>query len=170
MAFLAVVIGLLLFFPSPSLGSGGPQDGVAVGMRGVRLAGPGQGAVPTVESLKGSTVIDPQQEPLGRIEDIVLDHATGAISYVVMEPGTKDRLIPIPFSVFGVTTKGRLVLDIDEGRVYTAPSYAKGGSPNWRDPVWDERVAAFWGRVPKGVIAEAVRTPSPPHASVRHGQ
>jgi sporulation protein YlmC with PRC-barrel domain len=139
-------------------------------MRGVRLAGPGQGAVPTVESLKGSTVIDPQQEPLGRIEDIVLDHATGAISYVVMEPGTKDRLIPIPFSVFGVTTKGRLVLDIDEGRVYTAPSYAKGGSPNWRDPVWDERVAAFWGRVPKGVTAEAVRTPSSPHESVRHGQ
>ena len=170
MAFLAVIIGLFLFFASPALGSGGPQDGVAVGMRGVRLAGPGQEAHPTVESLKGSTVIDPQQEPLGRIDDIVLDHATGAISYVVLEPGTKDRLIPIPFSVFSITTKGRLVLDIDEGRVYTAPSYAKGGSPNWRDPVWDERVAAFWGRVPKGVTAEAVRTPSSPHESVRHGQ
>lgn len=170
MAFLAVIIGLFLFFASPALGSGGPQDTVAIGMRGVRLAGPGQEAHPTVESLKGSTVIDPQQEPLGRIDDIVLDHATGAISYVVLEPGTKDRLIPIPFSVFSITTKGRLVLDIDEGRVYTAPSYAKGGSPNWRDPVWDERVAAFWGRVPKGVTAEAVRTPSSPHESVRHGQ
>jgi sporulation protein YlmC with PRC-barrel domain len=169
-AFLAVIIGLFLFFASPALGSGGPQDTVAIGMRGVRLAGPGQEAHPTVESLKGSTVIDPQQEPLGRIDDIVLDHATGAISYVVLEPGTKDRLIPIPFSVFSITTKGRLVLDIDEGRVYTAPSYAKGGSPNWRDPVWDERVAAFWGRVPKGVTAEAVRTPSSPHESVRHGQ
>ena len=170
MAFLAVIIGLFLFFASPALGSGGPQDTVAIGMRGVRLAGPGQEAHPTVESLKGSTVIDPQQEPLGRIDDIVLDHATGAISYVVLEPGTKDRLIPIPFSVFSITTKGRLVLDIDEGRVYTAPSYAKGGSPNWRDPVWDERVAAFWGRVPKGVTAEAVRAPSSPHESVRHGQ
>ena len=170
MAFLAVIIGLFLFFASPAHSSGGPQDRVAIGMRGVRIAGPGQEKVPAVESLKGSTVIDPQQEPLGRIDDIVLDHATGAISYVVLEPGTKDRLIPIPFSVFSITTKGRLVLDIDEGRVYTAPSYAKGGSPNWGDPVWDERVAAFWGRVPKGVTAEAVRTPSSPHAPVRHGQ
>ena len=143
-----IIFGLVLLCGTPAQGSALPEQGVALGMRAVDYAGPGEKKDLTVNSLKGSKVVDPQGEPLGKIEDVMLSHESNAIAYVVLEPGTRDRLIPIPFSVFRVTTKGRLVLDIDEGLIYTAPNYPKGGSPNWRDPRWDERVAAFWSRLP----------------------
>jgi sporulation protein YlmC with PRC-barrel domain len=139
-------------------------------MRGVRFAEPGQKVVLPSASLRGSNVIDPQGEPLGRIDDVVLSHGTGPISYVVLEPGTKDRLIPIPFGAFRVTTNGRLVLDIDQGRIYTAPSYPKGGRPNWSDRVWDQRVASFWGCMPRGVTKEQAeqQSSSSPSTGRRH--
>jgi len=115
----------------------------------------------------------PQEEiavGMGRIDDVVLSHGTGPISYVVLEPGTKDRLIPIPFGAFRVTTNGRLVLDIDQGRIYTAPSYPKGGRPNWSDRVWDQRVASFWGCMPRGVTKEQAeqQSSSSPSTGRRH--
>ncbi len=127
------------------------QDGIEVGLRAERLAKPGQRVIVAPNSLKGSTVVDPQRGALGRIDDVVVNPATGTISYIVLEPGTKDRLIPIPFPAFEITTGKQLVLDVDEGRIYTAPSYPKGGTPNWSDPVFHQRVKAFWGYLPSGV-------------------
>jgi len=163
-----VIIGFLLLVATPAQSSARAEDEIAVDMRGVQFAEPGQKVVLSSASLRGSNVIDPQRDPLGRIDDIVLNHATGAISYVVLEPGTKDRLIPIPFGAFRVTTHGHLVLDIDEGRIYTAPSYPKGGRPNWSDRVWDWRVANFWGRLPSGVTIEQTTPKSSPPTSMGH--
>jgi hypothetical protein len=149
--FLAVIGLSLLVIPLQGIAAQPHQEGIAVGMRGEQIARPGQDVTLPADSLEGSTIVDPQRYALGRIDSVVLDLVTGAISYIVLEPGTKDRLIPIPFGVFKVSTGKQLVLDIDQGRVYTAPSFPKGAKPNWSDRVFDQRVVAFWGRMPSGV-------------------
>jgi len=159
-----IIIGLLLLCATPAQSSALPKQGVELGMRAVDYAAPGEKKELTVNSLKGTSVVDPQGEPLGRIEDVTVNHESNAIAYVVMEPGTRDRHIPIPFGAFRVTTKGRLVLDVDEGLIYTAPNYPKGGSPNRQDPLWDERVAAFWGRVPFGRTAHRLSSQGGGHS------
>ena len=92
-------------------------------MKGERYAAPGQENNCCVRFPgTGTDVVDPQRTRLGRIDSIVLDLASGYISYLVVQPGTNDRLVHLPFStVQGHAGRAtRHVLDIDEGRILLA--------------------------------------------------
>lgn len=157
-----VVIWLLLLALPVQAGAGQPyQQGIEVGMRGERYPAPGQKIIAASGYLTGTDVVDPQRTRLCRIDSIVLDLASGYISYVVVQPGTNDRLIPIPFSAFRATPGKQLVLDIDEGRIYTAPSYPKDAKPDWADPVFSQNVAAFWGTLPAGIATARTQQQQP---------
>ncbi len=98
----------------------------------------------TLESLHDAKVVDPQGLELGRVKSVELDLTTGSIGYLVVMPGTKDRLIPVPYAAFLLTPAKQLVLDVGHGLILSAPNYPKDSSPNWSDPNWTAGIQDFW--------------------------
>lgn len=92
----------------------------------------------------GAKIVDPQNREIATVNGADVDPRSGAIVYVVIEPGLRDRLIPVPRGAFQEDLKGRLVLDIDRGRILTAPNYPKGTKPDWGDPAWRDAINRFW--------------------------
>lgn len=92
----------------------------------------------------GAKIVDPQGREIATVNNADVDPRSGAIVYVVIEPGLRDRLIPVPRGAFQEDSKGRLVLDVDRGRILTAPNYPKGTKPDWGDPAWRNAIARFW--------------------------
>lgn len=134
--FLSMVVIL-----SPFLALGGQETSIGSELHG---AAGSQRSVVTADSLKNAKIVDPQGLPLGTVKAVEPDPKNGTIAYVVMEPGTRDRYIPVPYSAFLLTPDRRLVLDIDQGRILTAPSFTKDGRPNWSDAAWTEQIRKFW--------------------------
>jgi hypothetical protein len=92
----------------------------------------------------GANIVDPQGREIATVVSVDRDPHSGAILYAIIEPGLRDRSIPVPRRAFQEDVKGRLVLDIDRGRILTAPNYPKGTKPDWGDPAWRDAIARFW--------------------------
>ncbi len=106
--------------------------------------GVGRPVVVTADSLRDAAVVDTQGRTLGTAKAVELDLSSGSIAYVIVQPGTRDRLIPVPFSAFLLTPDSRLVLDISPGRLLGAPSYAMNSRANWSSREWLNSISRFW--------------------------
>ncbi len=123
-----------------------------------------QGVLAKADSLKGTGVVDPNGQNLGKVESVTLDLVSGKISYVTVDPGRGDKLVPVPYDMFGVMRDKRLILNVDKNKLDAAPSYAKSSQPNWANQQWGQQVADFWGKGPSG-IATGQASPSPQASS-----
>jgi len=142
---LIVLLSVLLFLPGALLA----QQQASTSSQGQQS---GQAILSKAESLKGSTVVDPQGQQLGKVDSVTLDMMSGQISYVVVEPDKGNKHIPVPYNMFGLMRDGQLVLNMDKDRLDTAPSYEKRDQPNWSNQYWSQQVASFWGMAPVGIM------------------
>jgi PRC-barrel domain len=105
------------------------------------------------KTLIGSSVVNTQNEDLGKIEDLVLDAGAGLIAYAVLSfggfLGLGDKYFAIPWNAlhFNLTEK-RAVLNVDKKLLENAPGFDKDNWPNMADSVWGNSIYKHYGYVP----------------------
>lgn len=143
MKVFSILIMLLLITLTPWTASAREQQGSDKA---------GQELLTKADAMNGSDVVDSRGKKLGKVDNVALDLQSGRISYVVVDPGKGDKLVPVPYNMFGVLRNKQLVLNIDRDRLDAAPSYGKRGEPNWANQQWTQQVASFWGAAPSGTM------------------
>jgi sporulation protein YlmC with PRC-barrel domain len=106
-----------------------------------------------VTDVIGREIVDTNQDRLGKIANLAVDHDTGQVRYVVI--ATEDnRLVPIPWhtvKALRVTKAGmetenskHCTLNISKETLAKAPSFQEGQWPNFADQVWVSSVDKFY--------------------------
>jgi sporulation protein YlmC with PRC-barrel domain len=103
----------------------------------------------TATSIIGDDVINPEEEQLGKIHNIMIDLATGKIEYVVVESGrflgVGEKFFAMPYELMHVAPKGHsFVLNKSREMFKKAPGFDKS---HW--PETNARYAestAYWSR------------------------
>jgi sporulation protein YlmC with PRC-barrel domain len=102
-------------------------------------------AVLSASSIVSDSVRNPSGEPLGFIEDLMIDLRTGAVRYAVVSfggfLGLGDKLFAVPFSALEVDTANeRLVLDADRSELENAPGFDNDAWPDFGDPSFTDPI------------------------------
>ncbi|HEX2769307.1 MAG TPA: PRC-barrel domain-containing protein [Geobacteraceae bacterium] len=108
--------------------------------------------IKSVSSLGGTKVINKAGKNLGKIEDFVVDLATGRIAYAVLSFGAfmaTDKLFAIPIKALKLDLeKETFVLDVYKEQLENAPGFDKSNWPDMADPEWGIKVHSYFGVAP----------------------
>src|ERR1700686_3891540 len=101
--------------------------------------------VPAKKAVIGSKVVNPQNEDLGKIEDLVLDAGAGRIAYAVLSfggfLGMGEKYFAIPWNAFHFDLKeNRSILNVDKKLLENAPGFEKDNWPNFDDSTWGHSI------------------------------
>jgi sporulation protein YlmC with PRC-barrel domain len=104
-------------------------------------------------TLTGDTVVNREGEDLGKIEDIMIDHASGQVAYAVLSfggfLGVGDKLFAIPWDAMALDQdEHRFILDVDRKLLEDAPGFDKDNWPDFADPQWGQSIHDHYGTVP----------------------
>jgi sporulation protein YlmC with PRC-barrel domain len=136
--------------PAASTGLAGtpvPAEGARI--TGSHHSGPGP-EIMAASSFEGETVINPQGETLGEIEEIMLDVRSGRIAYAVMSVGgflgIGEKYFAVPWRAFTMDTDQKaFILDVDKERLMKAPGFDKDHWPAMADQRWAGQVHSYYG-------------------------
>lgn len=108
------------------------------------------GDVVKSDEVIGRKVKNPQDENLGKIEEIVLDKKNGLVRYVVLSHdgflGMGDKFTALPWSIFKYDPNEEcFILNVDKEKIKNAPSFDKDNWPNMSDRTWGEKVYSYYG-------------------------
>ena len=114
--------------------------------------GPGPGVMGT-RTLLGNDVYNDEGKDLGDIKEIMLDMASGKISYAVLAFGAflgmGEKLFAVPWDALTLDTeRKRFVLNVEKERLKRAPGFDKDKWPNMADQSWANEIHAYYGRSP----------------------
>jgi hypothetical protein len=89
------------------------------------------------------------REALGRVEELVVDQATGRIMYAVIAHGGflrgESRLIALPWERLRMQIdQKQFVLNIDKKALAHAPQFDRDDWPDVTNPEWRERVETYF--------------------------
>jgi sporulation protein YlmC with PRC-barrel domain len=112
-------------------------------------SGPGP-EVMAASSFEGETVMNPQGDTLGEIEEIMLDVRSGRIAYAVMSAGgflgIGEKYFAVPWRAFTMDTDRKaFILDVDKQRLLDAPGFDKDHWPAMADHAWAGQVHSYYG-------------------------
>jgi sporulation protein YlmC with PRC-barrel domain len=112
-------------------------------------SGPGP-EVMAASSFEGETVMNPQGDTLGEIEEIMLDVRSGRIAYAVMSAGgflgIGEKYFAVPWRAFTMDTDRKaFILDVDKERLLNAPGFDKDNWPAMADHSWAGQVHSYYG-------------------------
>lgn len=104
-------------------------------------------------TLAGDRVVNPRQEDLGKIEDLMIDLESGRIAYAVLSfggfLGMGEKLFAIPWSALKVDKiEKRFVLNVSKELLDRAPGFPKDHWPNMSDPAWGAEIYSYYGYKP----------------------
>jgi sporulation protein YlmC with PRC-barrel domain len=107
----------------------------------------------SADTLTGDSVHNPAGDHIGKIEDFMLDLATGRVRYAVLSfggmMGFGDKLFAIPPEALAIDTDHkRLVLDVDKDRLKNAPGFDKNVWPDFADGAFGTKVYQYYGHKP----------------------
>lgn len=102
------------------------------------------------DTLIGNDVYNCADEDLGDIKEIMLDMASGKISYAVLSFGSflgmGEKLFAVPWSALTLdTVNKRFILDIDKKRLENAPGFDKDDWPDMADETWAKGIHNYYG-------------------------
>jgi hypothetical protein len=97
----------------------------------------------------GYKVQNAAKETLGRVEELVVDPATGRIMYAVIAHGGflngGSRLIALPWELLRMEIdQKRFLLNIDKKALAQAPQFDRKEWPDVADPEWREHVESYF--------------------------
>ena len=100
-------------------------------------------------SLTGTSVRNAAGEDLGKIEDLMVNTASGQVDYAVVSfggfLGIGDKLFAVPLQAFEVDTNDEeLVLNESKERLEGAPGFDKDDWPDHADPAWQSSVRSYY--------------------------
>jgi hypothetical protein len=103
----------------------------------------------TENDIRGSEVYGRDDEKLGKIDDVIFDHETGAIRYAVVRSGGwfsgKKFLVPAERLRASSTHRDDFSIDANQQQIEQFPPYeesALGSEDRWRD--YERRYKAAW--------------------------
>jgi hypothetical protein len=101
------------------------------------------------EDIRGAMLYGSDDEKLGKIHDVIFDHSTGEISYLVVDTGgwqkTKEFIVPAPRLRPSTKHKDDFTSDLTKKQVESFPPYSKGdldSQDKWRD--YENRYRSKW--------------------------
>jgi len=108
------------------------------------------GGVVSVGTMTGDPVKGLKGEDLGRIEEIMLDSASGRIVCAVLSfggfLGTGDRLFAVPWAALSMDkTRDGLILNMDQSVLEHAPGFDESSWPDFSDPAWRQGIRTHCG-------------------------
>jgi sporulation protein YlmC with PRC-barrel domain len=100
-------------------------------------------------SLIGLNVINPQDEDIGKIKDLVVNLRSGETAYAILSfggfLGMGDKLFAIPFSLLRFDRKQEVViLNIEKSILEKAPGFHKQSWPNFNDREWIDEIETYY--------------------------
>ncbi len=118
-----------------------------------------QASPPTVEKygvalaskLIGESVINRQNEDLGKIHELVIDATDGRMAYAVLSfggfLGMGNKLFAMPWRAFKFScTENKLVLDVDKEKLQAAPGFDSDAKwPDFADRTWGATIYNYYG-------------------------
>jgi sporulation protein YlmC with PRC-barrel domain len=93
----------------------------------------------------GDSVVNEAGEDLGKIEEIMLDVASGQVGYAVLSfggfMGMGDRYFAVPWQTLNLDEENhRFFLNVPKARLEDAPGFDKDHWPNFADPRFTESI------------------------------
>lgn len=93
----------------------------------------------------GNTVVDPEGEPLGKLEEIMIDVDYGCVAYGVLSfggfMGLGGKLFAIPWKALRRSGGDHeFVLNADKELLKRTPGFDKDNWPDISDRAWGERL------------------------------
>ncbi len=107
-------------------------------------------AVLSAGSLKGTKVVNRQEESIGSIEEVVLFLDSGEVAYAVLSfggfLGMGEKLFAVPWNALTIDTANeRVVLDVAKERLERAPGFDKDHWPHSADRSWLTEMHDYYG-------------------------
>lgn len=104
-------------------------------------------------TMVGSAVRNLKGDDPGKIQELMIDVATGRIAYTVLAYGgflgMGDKLFAIPWEALMARSDERhFVLEIDEETLKTAPGFDHDHYPITADSIWLSNVYTHYGHTP----------------------
>jgi sporulation protein YlmC with PRC-barrel domain len=102
------------------------------------------------DTLIGNDVYNHDEEDIGDIKEIMLDVATGEISYAVLSFGSflglGEKLFAVPWSALKLDTENkRFLLNVSKERLQNAPGFDKDDWPDLADPTLANDIHSYYG-------------------------
>lgn len=105
------------------------------------------------QDIRNKNLYGSNDDKLGTIRDVIFDHATGDIAYVVVDTGgwlrTKNFVVPAPRLRVSPRHKGGFICDLTKEQVESFPPYEEGdlsSSQKWTG--YENRYHAAWEAFP----------------------
>jgi sporulation protein YlmC with PRC-barrel domain len=117
---------------------------------GDRLISDGPGPeVMDAATLNGNSVVNANDEDLGKVEAIMLDVESGRIAYAVLSfggfLGMGSKLFAIPWSALTLDTEEkRFILDCPKEKLENAPGFDKDHWPSMADQSWAKQLHSYY--------------------------
>jgi sporulation protein YlmC with PRC-barrel domain len=97
--------------------------------------------VPKASTFIGSKVVNLQGESLGKIDDLVIDPATGRITYAALAYGSilgmGGKFFAVPWEAFALQADGKtFILDMPKETLESAAGFDKNNWPKQPDSIW----------------------------------
>lgn len=110
-------------------------------------------SVLSASTISGDSVVNPQGEDLGKIEDIMIDLTNGQVAYAVLSfggfMGMGDKLFALPWNSLQVDQKNKkVVLDLPKDTLKESDGFDKSNWPNFADPEFRSRTYSKYGASP----------------------
>jgi sporulation protein YlmC with PRC-barrel domain len=128
--------------------------GPLTSVRSTSMADSGPGpAVMGASTLIGDKVTNHQNESLGKIEEIMIDMASGRVAYAVLSfggvAGIGDKLFAVPWQALRLDTANKqFVLSVSKERLKNAEGFDKNAWPSMSDPRWATETHSFYETPP----------------------
>jgi sporulation protein YlmC with PRC-barrel domain len=102
--------------------------------------------VSRAEKLVGTKVKNPAGQDLGKVEDLVIDLATGKVRCGILSfggfLGIGDKLFAVPFSSMKLRQTGdnerHFEINVTKQQLENAKGFDKNNWPNFADPTWTQ--------------------------------
>jgi sporulation protein YlmC with PRC-barrel domain len=104
-------------------------------------------------TLAGDSVKNSAGEDLGKVDEIMIDIASGRVAYVVLSFGgflrMGNKLFAVPWNALTIDEdKKCFIFEIDKSKLENAPGFDKDNWPDMADPAWGAQIYSYYGRKP----------------------
>ena len=103
----------------------------------------------TAEDIRGTILYGMRDEKLGKIDDVIFDHTSGDIGYVVVDTGgwltTRKFIVPAERLRLSTTQENDFALDLSKQQIEAFPQYSEKdleSDENWKD--YEKRYRSQW--------------------------
>lgn len=110
--------------------------------------------VVSASKIIGESVVNRENEDLGKIHELVIDAKEGRLAYAVLASGgfmgMGHKLFAMPWKAFEfANTEDKLILDVNKEKLKAAPGFDKDAKwPDFADKTWGGTIHDYYGYEP----------------------